>query len=138
MTIAEYNVVAAFFTFNNKYFGGVLPMPKFKITHSYRTLGRFTCFLEGNNSYYGEELMVSDNYDYTESQFRDVVVHEMIHFYLLHIGEDRTCSHGKAFKRMAEDFNLRYGMNITATADLTKYKLREDKSSFMQALCTIF
>lgn len=138
MTIAEFNVIAAFFTFNNRYFNGELPFPKFKIIHSYRTLGQFSCRLGIGNNYYDELLEVSDNYDYTESQFRDIVIHEMIHFYLMHTGQDRRCSHGKAFKRMAEDFNLRYGMNIAKTADISNYKVREGKSAFMKAICTLF
>ena len=136
MVIAEVNILAKFYTFNEQYFGGVLPLPEFKVTNSYRTLGYFHCQVDDYGNYYNEVIEMSGNYDYTFEQFRDVLIHEMIHYYLLYMGIDRRCSHGKHFKRMCKQFNSMYGMNLTKRIDLTDFKLKEGKSKFMFELCT--
>ena len=49
-----------------------------------------------------------------------------------------ACKHGKEFKKMSNDFNFRYGMNITSTIDLSPYHIKEGNSNFMFKLCTFF
>ena len=126
-----------FAQYDADYFESELPFPEFKIIHSYRTLGEYSCY-PTVDGHYGDVLSVSDNYDYTENQLRDIIVHEMIHMYLMHFGIDKKCSHGKAFKNMMTDLNIRYGLNIRVTSDTSHYKVREGKSKFMQTLCTLF
>ena len=124
MVIAEHNILGRFFTYNDEYFGGVLPFPKIKVKHSFRVLGYFSCEY--------------DNYDYTDEQFRDILVHEMIHYYLAYMGIDPQCHHGSEFRKMASEFNSKYGMNITSEIDLTPYSIREGKSKLMYTLSTLF
>lgn len=138
MIINEFNILALFHTYNQDYFNGVLPIPKIKISSSYRTLGYFHCESDGFDGYYDETIEISGNYDYTESQLRDILVHEMIHYYLLFNGTDKKCSHGRKFKNMMNEFNLRYGMNISVRVDLTPFKVRKGKSKLMFNICTFF
>lgn len=138
MLIGKSNIKALFFYYNETYFGGVLPIPEVKVTHSYNVLGQFVCYITNDNEHYDEVLSVSDTYDYTEDQLRDIIVHEMIHYYLVHVKMDLKCSHGKAFKDMADDFNIRYGMNITSTADLDQYKLIEGRSKILKSIYSWF
>lgn len=135
--LTEGDIMFLFAQYNIQYFESELPFPKFKIIHSYRIFGRYFCY-PCANGHYGDVISVSDNYDYTEDQLRDIIVHEMIHMYLMHFGIDRRCSHGKAFKNMMKDFNIRYGMNIRVRMDTSEYKVKEGKSKFMQVLCTLF
>lgn len=138
MVISEVNLLASFFCNNEKYFNGILPMPQLKISHSYRTLGYFHCDVDEYGNHYNEVIEVSDNYDYTEEQFRNIMIHEMIHYYLLYVGLDNKCTHGKEFKKMANEFNTKYGFNITKTVDLSDFKIKEGNSNFMFKLCTLF
>ena len=137
MELTTLDMMSLFSQYNIDYFESELPFPEFKIIHSYRTLGEYSCYPIADG-HYGDVLSVSDNYDYTENQLRDVIVHEMIHMYLMHFGIDKKCSHGKAFKNMMNDLNTRYGLNIRVTSDASNYKVREGKSKFMQTLCTLF
>ena len=41
MVIAEFNILASFYCFNEQYFGGILPIPNLKVRHGWRTLGYF-------------------------------------------------------------------------------------------------
>ena len=137
MIISEFNILAGFQSFNHKYFNDELPIPSIVIRHSYRTLGYFHCDLDGY-TIIEPTIEISDYYDYTESQFRDILVHEMIHYYLVYNGKDRKCRHGKEFIEVADEFNRKYGMNITSTIDLTPYTIKKGNSSFMFKLCTFF
>ena len=65
-----------------------------------------------------------------EKQFKDIMCHEMIHYYLAYCGEDRGCHHGKKFKEMANRLNRKYGLKITPYLDLSKYKRRKGTPSF--------
>ena len=137
MKLTEGDIMFLFAQYNIKYFESELPFPKFKIMHSYRTFGEYSCRTcpEGH---FGDVISISDNYDYTEDQLRDIIVHEMIHMYLMHFGIDRKCSHGKAFKNMMTDLNIRYGLNISVQTDFSEYKLMDGKSKFMHTICTLF
>ena len=138
MVISNFNILAGFQAFNHDYFGGKLPIPRVVIRHSYRTLGYFHCEIDEYGNILSPIIEMSDNYDYTESQFRDILVHEMIHYFLVFNGKDKKCRHGKEFKRMSKEFNSKYGMNITSTIDLTPYTIKKGNSKFMYTLCTLF
>ena len=92
---------------NMKYFEGKLLFPQFDLLHSYRTCGYFQYTTGGwfDKTVYDPIIFITDYYDFTESQFTDILVHEMIHYYLAYTGQDRSCRHGKKFKEMAERLN---------------------------------
>ena len=59
-------------------------------------------------------------YYFTLKQFEDILVHEMIHYYLAYFGVDKNCSHGREIKKMAKRLNETYGLNITKTLDISQ------------------
>jgi len=138
MVISEFNILAGFQYFNHKYFNDELPIPIIAVSHSYRTLGYFHCDFDIWGNITNPTIEISDNYDYLESQFDDILIHEMIHYYLVFNGKDKKCHHGKEFNKMAKEFNANYGTNITPTIDLTTYKIKEGNSNLMFKLCTLF
>ena len=109
----QFNLMAYFTRYNNDYFGGILPYPEFKFKKSYRTFGYFSCRYTPDYEMYDCLLEISDRYNYTEKQFRDIMVHEMIHYYLAHTKADLAIKHGKQFKNMANYLNSMFGLNIT-------------------------
>ena len=125
MRICESQIRCLFRQFNKDYFGNILPMPHIKIRHSVNTLGYFS-YMQNEMSGTTETLEISDFYAYTSNQLRDIVVHEMIHYYLYYIGEDVRLKHGKSFMRMARQLNQSYGLHVTPTIDLTRMKPRPD------------
>ena len=137
MTITLHQIFNSFLLYNIDYFDGTLPTPNFKIHHGWNTLGYFRYCPEDP---FGttEIIEISDFYDYTEEQFRDVLIHEMIHYYLCYTGEDPRCRHGKAFKRMAKYFNEAYGMNIAPTIDLSIMKPAAKASKVSKFFFKIF
>ena len=121
------NMLLTFDTCNMEYFDGKLLFPQFELLHSYRTCGYFEYTKGGwfDKTLYDPTISITDYYDFTEKQFRDIMVHEMIHYYLAYLGVDRRCSHGKMFKEMAERLNKTYHLNITKRLDITQYKRRK-------------
>jgi hypothetical protein len=126
--VANYdNMLLTFDTCNMEYFEGKLLFPQFELLHSYRTCGYFEYTKGGwfDKTLYDPTISITDYYDFTEEQFRDIMVHEMIHYYLAYFGIDRRCKHGKKFKEMAERLNKTYGLHITKILDITQYKRRK-------------
>ncbi len=121
------NMLLTFDTCNMEYFEGKLLFPQFGLLHSYRTCGYFQYTKGGwfDRTLYDPKISITDYFDFTEKQFVDIMVHEMIHYYLAYIGVDKRCRHGKEFKKMAEKLNKRFHLNITKRLDISKYKRRK-------------
>lgn len=122
------NMQLAFNQCNMKYFEGKLPIPMFDLLHSYRTCGYFNCDYEQgwfSRTLYNFRISMTDYYDFTPKQFENILVHEMIHYYLAYFGIDKSLSHGREFKKMAKRLNQTYGLNITKTLDISQYKRRK-------------
>lgn len=127
------NMLIAFDDCNMKYFEGKLPVPMFDLLHSFRTCGYFHCDYEQvwfSKKLFNFCISMTDYYDFTPKQFVDILAHEMIHYYLAYFGLDKSCSHGREFKKMAKRLNQTYGLNITKHLDISNYKRREGTSRF--------
>ena len=118
------NMLLTFDTCNMEYFEGKLLFPQFGLLHSYRTCGYFQYTKGGwfDKTLYDPMISMTDYFDFTEEQFRDIMVHEMIHYYLAYTGVDRRCRHGKKFMEMAKKLNKKYHLNITKRLDISQYK----------------
>ena len=82
-------------------------------------------------------ILMSDFFDFDEETFRNIMVHEMIHYYL-YLNDPSECSafshflrlfgfkssdHGPEFMAMAQKLNEQYGLNITVTYDASSIPL---------------
>jgi hypothetical protein len=125
MVADQQNMLLTFDECNMKYFEGKLLFPQFELLHSYRTFGYFHCdYKQGwfSKELYNFKISITDYYDFTPKQFVDIMVHEMIHYYLAYFGIDKRCRHGKEFMKMAERLNSTYHLNITKNLDISQYK----------------
>lgn len=129
-----YNLIWLFNDCNNKYFGGELPRPIISLVHDKRSLGRFTCDFYDDDEMENPRIEISDSYEYTQSRLRDIMVHEMIHYYLAYIGEDVYISHGKAFKDMVNRFNSQYGLHMSKKVDTSDMKRTNNNSNWFTKL----
>ena len=126
------NLAENFNKCNYVYFEEKLPVPQFGLLHSFRTCGYFHCDYEQewfSKRLYNFCISMTDYYDFTPKQFEDILVHEMIHYYLAYFGIDKRCKHGRKFKEMAERLNRTYGLNVTKTLDISQYKRRRGTSA---------
>lgn len=114
---------------NIRYFGGSLPTPLLKFIHKKNTIGYCYCECE-DNVITSTSIMISDRYKYTDTQLRNVMAHEMIHYFIFYNGIKTTWSHGKEFKTIAKYMNVVYGLNIGKYVDTTDMEMVEKESFF--------
>ena len=123
-----------FWECNQMYFNHQLQTPKFGLIHTYRNLGKFEYrWGEKKKPVKKRHMMIlmSDYFDFDEDTFRNIMVHEMIHYYL-YLNSTSDCStfssflrvmgiknsdHGPEFMAIAELLNQKYGLNISITYD---------------------
>ena len=143
--IADYNTMPhMFWECNRLYFGHQLRKPQFGLMHTFRYLGKF-------EYRWGEKkkpvkkrymaILMSDFFDFDEETFRNIMVHEMIHYYL-YLNGTSDCSvfsrflrfvgfknsdHGPEFMAIAQKLNEQYGLNITKTCDASSIPLAPHK-----------
>lgn len=120
------NISSAFMTFNEAYFGGVLPMPLFGALHSYRTCGIFEYrAITWDGNLVDPIIKVTDYYDMEEDVFNGIVCHEMIHYYLMYLHFKDRDMHGKWFKKKVKQLNEKYGLNIPLYTEISNLKRRK-------------
>lgn len=120
------NITNAFKIYNDAYFGGFLPLPRFGVLHSYRICGCLEWSdITRNGDLVNPIIKVTDYYELDEETFRNILCHEMLHYYLmcLHFGEGGK--HGKWFKKKAKQLNDKYGLNITIGTCVSNLKRRK-------------
>lgn len=103
--------------FNERYFGGALPEPRFRIGRARTRLGSLTYRRApaGSGAAGDFTLTVSNHYDLTEWQLRNVLLHEMIHLSIAASGQRDTAPHGALFRAMMRRLNGEgWGISVTA------------------------
>lgn len=113
-----YNVIWLFGEYNKKCFNNELPRPLISLFHSEKILGRFTCDFDEDGYVDNPRIEISDSYEYTEQRLSEVLVHEMIHYYLAYTQLDTNLTHGEHFNAMANYISNNFGLNITETIDI--------------------
>lgn len=99
--------------FNELCFNSILPKPSFQLRNAKSYLGKFVVKKPrffGSRQY---SIRISTRYDLEQAQIEDILIHEMIHYYLDFTHTRDTSSHGKKFKEMMTEINDRYGRHMT-------------------------
>ena len=60
-----------------------------------------------------KKIYMTDYFDFTEEMYRNVLVHEMIHYYIAYNKIEDNEDHGVEFMKLAESLNRKYGLSIT-------------------------
>lgn len=105
--------------FNREYFSSSLPEPRFVTGNARTQLGAMAYKWKstmGIKKYYGYTIRISNYYDADEKQFKNVLLHEMIHYYIIIKRIKDTSSHGVVFRRIMNEMNAR-GWNISVRTD---------------------
>lgn len=103
--------------FNVELFNGKLPPIRVKLSRATTYLGQFSCkkrrAIVGRDKYYDYCLRVSTAYDYEPDVLDDVLIHELIHYYIAYFHYKDTSSHGIVFRQIMNDINARHGRHLT-------------------------
>lgn len=104
-----------FAEFNRQYFSGSLPTPHLATGMSRTQLGTMSYKRKmkfGKTEYHDFTIRLSNYYDQSEEQFKNVLLHEMIHLYIACSGHKDSSPHGVIFCQMMQHLN-QLGWNIS-------------------------
>ncbi|MBR1941541.1 MAG: SprT-like domain-containing protein [Bacteroidaceae bacterium] len=105
--------------FNQLIFAGKLPKIPIVLSDAKTFLGKCVWKKrrgnDGKVEYYDFRLRINTRLDLPETEWEDILIHEMIHYYIgLNRLEDAS-SHGPLFTHLMKTINERYGRNITVS-----------------------
>ena len=107
-------------SFNETYFGGRLPVPSLAVGKSRTRLGSLSWKMRRKlfaKRPYDYVIRISNYYEADEKHFKSVLLHEMIHLYVVSEGIKDTSPHGKVFCKKMSEINAE-GWNITVSAKM--------------------
>lgn len=103
--------------FNRRIFGGRLPKIPVRMSDAATFMGKCIAkvrkFPDGRLQHFDFELRFSVRHDIPERELEDVIIHEMIHYFIMYNGLADTAPHGEIFKAMMRSINSAYSRNIT-------------------------
>ena len=117
LRITHYELEQWFQQFNHDYFHDKLPMPRLKRSKSKTRLGSFACRRKLTWRGYQPvdfSIRISTYYQMTERQVQNVLLHEMIHYYIAYMRLRDTSAHGTVFRQLMDELN-RKGWEITVS-----------------------
>lgn len=116
-------VVDTFNLYNAAIFNSRLPLPQISLSRARTFRGKLTY---RKKSVFGKtlcsdfEIRVSTLFDLDRKVWEDVVIHEMIHYYIAFMGICDTSSHGPVFRKMMHGINASHNRNITVSSRSTE------------------
>ena len=122
--------------FNELIFYGTLPLPTISIGKATRSLGSMKCDRKkktfGKTENYNFKITISSQFDLTENELEDVLIHEMIHYYIMYKQMNDTSPHGEIFKKIMNDINSKYNRNICISKkNDNNYKKNSNKPRYI-------
>lgn len=120
--------IAYYFNYcNREFFNCLLPVPGFKVLHSYKYCAYFTCdYDDWGEVISNPTIYISDYWKYSKKKVVNLMCHEMIHYYLALNCIDKEGTHGNEFKRLAKQLNKQHKLHITETVDTSRLKRNSD------------
>lgn len=116
---ADVNMLREWFAgFNVRYFDGELPEPRFAVGRSRTRLGSMSWKVRRRllfRSSCDYTIRVSNFYDVDERSFKNVLLHEMIHLYIVSKRIKDTAPHGVVFRDVMRRINADgWGISVSA------------------------
>ncbi|MEE0979162.1 MAG: SprT-like domain-containing protein [Muribaculaceae bacterium] len=103
--------------FNSHIFAGLLPKPPILLCDTKNTIGQCVSpigpILAGQPRHSFFKLRFSLRFDMKQNELEDVIIHEMIHYFILLHGLTDSSPHGDIFKALMHSINAKHGRNIS-------------------------
>jgi len=132
----------SFARFNDLYFGGILVPLKIVLTNARTFVGKLTYVQRP--SLFGLHMQrenytmkISTAFDLPENELEDVIIHEMIHYYIASCNIKDTSAHGTVFRSMMNGINAEYGRNITVRHHSKAGELTQPKTKIRDNLLCV-
>ena len=102
--------------FNQLIFDGKLPKLPIELSDAKSFLG--LCVYKKRRTLLGKvvcydfKLRINTRIDLDEAEVEDIIIHEMIHYYIGYNGIVDSSAHGRVFRQLMMEINERYGRHI--------------------------
>lgn len=110
--------------FNQLFFAGKLPKLPIELSDAKSFLGRITFKkrkVDGDkDEMYDFKLRINTRIDLPEEEMEDVIIHEMIHYFIGVNQMKDTAPHGPLFLHMMDTINAKFGRHITVSRKASK------------------
>lgn len=108
----------SFKKYNHQIFDDCLPIPVIKLSRAKTRLGQMAYKRKvrlGHIKYYDFRISISTAYDLLQDALDDVIIHEMIHYYIAYKGIRDSSAHGKMFRSLMSVVNTRHGRHVSVS-----------------------
>ena len=113
-----------FIQFNKQIFQGKLPLLPIVLSDAKTFLGACAYKkkknLFGGTTCYDFKLRINKRIDLSETEIEDIIIHEMIHYYIAYFGLKDSSLHGKVFKQFMNNINEKFGRHITVSRKMNE------------------
>lgn len=108
-------LMRSFSEWNAKAFSPQLPAVKLRVTNarSYEGLFRVKVIHRRGIPHYFPDITISAFYDKSSQEIVDILLHEMIHFYIWHNKIKDSSKHGTVFRRMMQEINHKHNRHLS-------------------------
>lgn len=131
-------VKESFAQFNKEIFRSSLPEPRLSLTKARTFRGKMVFTREpgcGMRDRCDYEMRISVSFDLSREEWEDVVIHEMIHYYIRFNRIKDDSAHGPVFRRIMKEINTLHGRHITVSARSTEEQRDADIRIRAHYLC---
>lgn len=118
-------IEARFEEYNRLYFGGTLPPIPIRLSNAKGFLGK-VCYRKTKNSLFSRAknsdfvLRINTRIDLPAEVVEDIILHELIHYYLAYNQIEDTSAHGRLFRAEMARINREGGRHIRISHRLTE------------------
>lgn len=121
----KFNLQQKFNEYNKLFFDGKIKIPvSLSWSSSMRRKLGVVKYNRGPNGLQNVQIILSSFFDMDEQMFKDTLVHEMIHCFLLQKGI--YVAHGEEFLRKADEINKKFGTNIDVVNEEPEIKINKN------------
>lgn len=103
--------------YNALMFGGHLPMIPIKLSDAKTFLGlcvsKVKKLSDGRKQHYDFEMRINTRIDLPENVVEDIIIHEMIHYFIGYNGLCDSSAHGTIFRSIMKTINANFNRNIS-------------------------
>lgn len=133
--------IGKFHEFNAQMFAGELPEPAFRASKARTYLGRYECDVRrkffGRTERYNHRIRINTFHDFPADEIDDIIIHEMIHYYISYKGLKDTSAHGRMFRSIMADINAHFGRHISISKRRTQQMIEEDNRVRRHYICVM-
>lgn len=112
-------IVHTFEAFNRLMFEGKLRQPDLQLSRAISFIG--VCSFkrrrrpDGSFEHYDFVIRISQSFDLPTAELEDIILHEMIHYFIVTNQIDDTSAHGTIFRQLMEHINRKFDRHITVS-----------------------